>query len=389
MDKYVVIDLETSGRNSKIAEVIEVSALKVYMGEVIDSFSTLIKPSAPIDPESAAVNGITDDMVVNSPAITDILPSLKSFLDGECLMGYNISSFDFPILRRIFASNTGNQIENDYIDVLYLAKSVLPDLPDHKLCTVANYFGIPTEGAHRSLNDCYMTLECYKKLQELPAASAKNRVSKVSASDITPTRTHFDTSHPLYKKRCVFTGELQSLSRREAAQLVVDAGGIFQISVSRHTDFLFVGKQKPDSSEINSSSSKVASAYSYQQNGSGINILTEDDFLDMYRNKHTGAPTSLFHGKPYIPFGSPAERDEFLKKYGLLSQKPRKQKVFFYKGREVLFPTICDIVGYVQEYSSSATLAIDYGCGTDFILSDFLKQMQLYSFSMNNLGEAK
>lgn len=92
--------------------------------------------------------------------------------------------------------------------------------------------------------------------------------------------------------------------------------------------------------------------------------------------------------KPYIKFKDTYERDSFLKKYKLLSQNPRKIKPFYYKGRDVSEPTVCTILGYEQEFSSSATLVIDYGNGEVFILSDYLKQMQSADFSVDNLGEA-
>lgn len=88
--------------------------------------------------------------------------------------------------------------------------------------------------------------------------------------------------------------------------------------------------------------------------------------------------------KPYTKFTSVEERDIFLKKYGLLSQNPRKDKTFFYKGRNVSHPTPCLILGYEREYESSATLVIDYGCGTCFINSDYLKQMQQSKFSVDD-----
>ena len=87
----------------------------------------------------------------------------------------------------------------------------------------------------------------------------------------------------------------------------------------------------------------------------------------------------------YIPFSSRDERDKFLKKYKLLSQNPRKEKNFYYKGRDVSSPTLCEILGYQREYSDSATLVIDYGNGPLCILSDLLKQMQNSKFSLDEM----
>ena len=88
----------------------------------------------------------------------------------------------------------------------------------------------------------------------------------------------------------------------------------------------------------------------------------------------------MIFDKPYNEFNSIGERDDFLKKYGLLSQNPKKEKIFLYKGYDVNQPTPCEILGYEEEFTSSATLVIDYGMGTCFILSDYLKEMQSNNF---------
>lgn len=95
----------------------------------------------------------------------------------------------------------------------------------------------------------------------------------------------------------------------------------------------------------------------------------------------------MIFNKPYIPFSNEEERDHFLKKYKLLSQNPREEKIFYYKGRDVISPVPCSILGYEREYEASATLVIEYGLGTCFIHSDFLKQMQSKSFLLDDFEE--
>lgn len=89
----------------------------------------------------------------------------------------------------------------------------------------------------------------------------------------------------------------------------------------------------------------------------------------------------MIFNKQYIKFLDDEERNIFLKKYKLLSQNPKKDKTFFYKGKDVDSPTPCEILGYEQEYTSSATLVIDYGLGPCFIHTDYLKEMQSKDFS--------
>ena len=64
---YVIFDLETTGISSAADEVIEISAVKVKGGRVVEEFSTLVNPGRPIPFAASQLNGITDDMVKNSP----------------------------------------------------------------------------------------------------------------------------------------------------------------------------------------------------------------------------------------------------------------------------------------------------------------------------------
>lgn len=97
----------------------------------------------------------------------------------------------------------------------------------------------------------------------------------------------------------------------------------------------------------------------------------------------------MIFANAYTHFNNNDERDTFLKKYKLLSQHPRNEKTFYYKGRDVSEPAVCNIIGYEEEFSSSATLVIDYGLGPCLILSDFLKQMQTSNFSLDNYEGAE
>lgn len=161
---FVIFDLETTDRNSKLAEIIEISALKIDNGNIVGEFSSLVKPSGSINPEAAAINNISLEMVNNAPPISNILPGFIEFIGNYQLVGYNISSFDLPILRRVLKDTLNLELNNNYIDVLLLARERLPFLPNRSLTTVAAYFNICASGAHRALKDCYITYQCFEKL---------------------------------------------------------------------------------------------------------------------------------------------------------------------------------------------------------------------------------
>lgn len=164
---YVVFDLETTGVSSQRDEIIEISAVKVKNGAVVETYSTLVNPGRPIPGAASAVNHITDEMVAGAPDIAAALPQFLAFV-GDCvLVGHNIQSFDLSFLNRASSDLYGKTLENDYIDTLYMARSCLPQLKHHRLVDLASHFGISAEGADRALNDCLMNQKCFEEMAKL------------------------------------------------------------------------------------------------------------------------------------------------------------------------------------------------------------------------------
>lgn len=161
---YVLYDLETTGISVKKDKIIEISAVKVRAGKVTEEFSTLVNPGIPIPYYATAVNNITDDMVKNSPTIELALGEFLGFIGNDILVGHNIHNFDMKFIYRETMSIYGKNIDNEYVDTLFLARNCLPQLSNHKLVDLANYYNISTEGAHRALNDCRMNQQVFEKL---------------------------------------------------------------------------------------------------------------------------------------------------------------------------------------------------------------------------------
>lgn len=161
---YVVFDLETTGLSPASDDIIEISAVKVKKGKVTDTFSTLVNPGRPIPKSASTVNGITDDMVEDAPDLRLALGQFLEFIGKEVLVGHNIHSFDMKFLTKAVRELEKREVENDYIDTLYMARSCLKELPRHRLTDLAAYFKISTEGAHRALNDCMMNQKCFEEM---------------------------------------------------------------------------------------------------------------------------------------------------------------------------------------------------------------------------------
>ena len=159
---YVIFDLETTGISPNYDEVIEISALKVKGGEVVDEFNTLVNPGRKIPFGATKVNGITNAMVVEAPAFSHVLAEFLDFAEGLVLVGHNIARFDMKFIWRDAEQYFGEIPQNNYVDTLQVARKHLPKMEHHRLVDLAEHYGISSEGAHRALNDCYMNQKVYE-----------------------------------------------------------------------------------------------------------------------------------------------------------------------------------------------------------------------------------
>lgn len=161
---YCVFDLETTGISPNFDSVIEISAVKVKDGKVVDEFTSLVNPLRPIPFGASQVNGITNDMVADAPVFETVLKNFIDFAGDMVLVGHNIHSFDMKFIYRDVKRYWDRTIDNDYIDTLYLSRAYLPQLRHHTLSDLSMFYGISTAGAHRALNDCRMNQQVFEKL---------------------------------------------------------------------------------------------------------------------------------------------------------------------------------------------------------------------------------
>ena len=159
---YVIFDLETTGISPNYDEVIEISALKVKGGEVVDEFNTLVNPGRKIPFGATKVNGITNAMVAEAPAFSHVLAEFLDFAEGLVLVGHNIARFDMKFIWRDAEQYFGEIPQNNYVDTLQVARKHLPKMEHHRLVDLAEHYGISSEGAHRALNDRYMNQKVYE-----------------------------------------------------------------------------------------------------------------------------------------------------------------------------------------------------------------------------------
>ena len=174
MENYVLFDLETTGISTIKDRVVEIAAIKVENGIIVDEYSTLVNPEIPIPDNAKKVNGITDRMVKNSPTFDNALYTFIKFAGENVLVGHNIQIFDLKFIYCDSLLYFGTIPGNDFINTLQLAKIYLPELEHHSLTNMAKYYNINIEGAHRALADCKIN----QKVSELLKKERKVNLCK-------------------------------------------------------------------------------------------------------------------------------------------------------------------------------------------------------------------
>lgn len=279
LDNYVVIDIETTGLTPLYDEIIEFAAIKIENDSIVDSYSTLIKPSQPISSFITSLTGITNELVENAPKIENVIDNIISFIADKTIVGHNVS-FDINFLYDNIYELSAKKLTNNYMDTLYLARKIIPNIENHKLTTLKQYFNISTEKSHRAYDDAYACYTIYESLKTI--AYKKNiSVSKnlLSAKDIASTTNNYDENNIFFGKSICFTGTLK-IARKEAMQIIANLGGIPVDGVNKKTDFLVIGMQ--DYTRVkDGKSNKQLKAEELMLKGHNVQILSENVFYDM------------------------------------------------------------------------------------------------------------
>ena len=191
---WVVVDLETTGLGAG-AEITEIGAVRVRNGAVVDEFSSLVKPSRPIPPFITSLTGITPAMVAEADPIASVLERFMEWSglgaeDCPVLVAHN-ASFDVGFLRRSARACARPWPRVRVVDTLALARLALPRplVRNHKLGTVASYFGTATVPEHRALGDARATAEILLGFIDLLAGAGATDVEDLIAlTDQAPAR---------------------------------------------------------------------------------------------------------------------------------------------------------------------------------------------------------
>lgn len=165
MQTYAVIDFETTGLGPPADRIIEVGAVLVRDGEVVDTFSELMDPGFSIPPFITSLTGITNAMLRGRPSPEAVMPRLRAFLGDHVCVAHN-AGFDGRFFRAEMET-AGEAHERAFLCTMLLSRRLVPDAASHKLGELVRHLRLRTpEGmrAHRALADALMTVELCKHL---------------------------------------------------------------------------------------------------------------------------------------------------------------------------------------------------------------------------------
>ncbi|MBQ7579417.1 MAG: ribonuclease H-like domain-containing protein [Clostridia bacterium] len=158
----VVFDFETTGLSATDCFIIEIGAVKIRNGKIIESFETFVNPQKHIDDDSTLIHGITDEDVKDAPIYPQALADFYKFTRNSTLVAYNIA-FDYSFLST-YGEKAGYKFDNPQIDALKLATKNVHGTKNYKLKTVADHLGVLLDNAHRAVYDAIATAEVFIKL---------------------------------------------------------------------------------------------------------------------------------------------------------------------------------------------------------------------------------
>jgi DNA polymerase-3 subunit epsilon len=296
----VALDFETATHSRASACAVAVAA--VDAGRVVDIERWLIRPPGnECDPFLVGIHGITPEQTAHCPSIDAVWPEVARWMRERPVVAH-YAPFDLSVVRHSLAAAGRDWPDLTYYCTCALGRRAWPGRLSYRLPDLASECGLAFEhhepgadaatAGELAVACCGATAsgtlsQACAELGMLPGrlragSWTANGLAPVRLSDLTPSVEAIREGSAFADRTVVFTGTLScGLTRREAAQLVVDTGGAVASSVSKKVDYLVLGIQDAYKLEDGEHSSKMIRAAELRASGVPIELLDEADFLRM------------------------------------------------------------------------------------------------------------
>jgi superfamily I DNA/RNA helicase/DNA polymerase III epsilon subunit-like protein len=219
---FTAVDLETTSNDVTSTEVIEIAAVRVRDGRIVEQWSSLVRPTAAISPGATATHGLTWADVSDAPTFAEVWPTFRAFCGDDVTVAHNGYDFDFRILARL-AKQAGARFDLITYDTLPLARDLVST--SRKLESLAAQFGIDAGRSHRALDDTRALALVVLALHELKQRRARKTglvtlldnlgiaLALAGPSDIAEARLFADMCRPFALGR--YSGCLEAYEREQ------------------------------------------------------------------------------------------------------------------------------------------------------------------------------
>jgi DNA polymerase-3 subunit epsilon len=228
---FVVTDLETTGTTPDDDRIMEIGAVKVRDGAVVDRFQQLVNPQQSVPGRITKMTGITTGMVFEAPPADEVLPDYRAFLGDGILVAHNVS-FDGSFLDAELQRMGDETLPNETLCTVRLARRLLPGLDSKGLSRLAQFYDIDVEGRHRALGDAEATSVVLRRF--VSQLAFEHEVETVEAL--------LRFQHQSYQTVREVPGHIESI-RDEVLPDVPDEPGVY-VMKNRSGTPLYIGKAK-------------------------------------------------------------------------------------------------------------------------------------------------
>lgn len=185
-EETIVFDIETTGLSAATERITELGAVRVRNGEVVERFNLLVNPGKPISAEITKLTGITNEMVKDAPGEQEAIRQFVDFCgEGAVLVAHN-APFDTSFIKAAY-DRCGIAYKHTSIDTVPISRSLLTELKNHKLNTIADHLGFGDFNHHRASDDAEVLAKIYfefvKRLEEQGASTVGDINAHLSNAD--------------------------------------------------------------------------------------------------------------------------------------------------------------------------------------------------------------
>ncbi len=160
---FVVVDLETTGLEPNLDSIVEIAAVKVVNGRIVDEKTTLVHPGIFVPQETTDITGITTEMLIGQPKFEEVVEDYLNFIGEDGVFVAHNADFDFAFFNSHLRRMNKPELKNPYVCTFKLAKVVHPNLARYGLGALVEVFGVDLPQAHRAIHDARATAHLFTK----------------------------------------------------------------------------------------------------------------------------------------------------------------------------------------------------------------------------------